>query len=75
VKLWKRERFYERLPLISYAGSKTYVLAKELKSAVRCPPGGSETTEKGVGKWEGGKPGSFDKSWLQSMGVSLWVLS
>lgn len=34
---WKKERFYGRLLLTSHAGSKAYVLAKELKSAVICP--------------------------------------
>lgn len=67
MKLWKRERFYERLPLISYAGSKTYVLAKELKSAVRCPRVVLRQQRK---EWVNGREVSLGH--LINLGFNLW---
>lgn len=63
--------------IISHPGSKTYALAKELKSAASKSLSGSETREKGVGNGGGGvgKTGSFDNSGLEPTRVSLWVLS
>lgn len=68
AKSWKKERFYGRRPLTSHAGSEAHVLAKELKSAVICPRVvlRQQRTEWVNGR--GRRPGSFDNSWLQSMG-------
>lgn len=72
------ERFCDRLFfLISHPGSKAYVLANKLKSAVPGPQVilRQERTEWVMGGGGVGKTGSFDNSWLEPMRVSLQVLS
>ena len=50
MKSWKKGFVKDFFLLVSHPGSKTYALAKKLKSAVSMSLGGSETRQKRVDK-------------------------